>query len=296
MTGDRELKPAPETAPRCSDWSRSISLDPRGTAFSAETVTFIATPGAWPKPVFEHSLLRELSSQMETTSGPTRVLAFKPETEDEDDVNDVLVYVYAGRPMRGRAYRVRPQDLARMVAAPNDRWRADRPAPERVLAVCTQGSHDVCCGTEGTRFATDAETREVTVFRVSHTGGHRFAPTALFLPDGRMWAHMDMDLLDRIMRRSGDPADLVHRCRGSMFAPRGPGQIAECAVFARHGWNWQSEIIEVDDNEVVLTGGGRSYRVTLDENRTVPTIACRAQGGEPAKSATEFVVSSIIEL
>ena len=67
---------------------------------------------------------------------------------------------------------------------------------ERAVLICTQGSHDVCCGSEGTRLAADFEavlrayssqsddvadnlptsTGQVTVYRVSHTGATGLPP------------------------------------------------------------------------------------------------------------------------
>ncbi|NND14341.1 MAG: hypothetical protein HKO10_10270 [Acidimicrobiia bacterium] len=290
---DSRLLPAGDHAPRCTDWSSSIALDPRGTAFAADTVTLIATPGAWPKPVFAHPLLTGLAPRMDTKLGMTRILAFRHEPGSDDRV---LVYIYSGRQMAGKAYLVPPSELSNLVAHPHDRWRREEPPPSRVVAVCTQGSHDVCCGTDGTRFAIEAGTRDVTVLKISHTGGHRFAPTALLLPDARMWAHMDVALLDVILDRSGEPREIIGRCRGSIFAPPGPGQVAECAVLAEQGWNWQPETVAVTGMDVVLSGGGRAFRVATRETRIVPTIACRAPGGEPSKTSTEFEVTGMWEL
>ncbi len=287
------LLPASDTAPRCTDWSSSIALDPRGTAFAADTVTFIATPAAWPKPVFAHPLLTGLAPRMNTTIGVTRNFAFRQDASSDDRV---LVYIYSGPEMTGKSYLVPPPHLPELILNQDDRWLSGEPAPSRVLAVCTQGSHDVCCGADGTRFAAAAADRDVTVLRVSHTGGHRFAPTALFVPDRRMWAHVDLALLDAILERSCEPREIIGRCRGSIAAPPGPGQVAECEILARIGWEWRPDSVSVDEDTVIVRGTTGSYRVEVRPRRVVPTVSCRADGGLPAKTWTEYEVTGVARL
>ena len=57
---------------------------------------------------------------------------------------------------------------------------------DRKLLICTHGSRDRCCGRLGTILHRSASARwpDVDVHRISHTGGHRFAPTAILLPSG----------------------------------------------------------------------------------------------------------------
>ena len=60
---------------------------------------------------------------------------------------------------------------------------ADIPEPVRGrvtdVLVCTHGTRDTCCGSLGTRLWRDLDAGGATVRRTSHTGGHRFAPTAV---------------------------------------------------------------------------------------------------------------------
>src|SRR5690606_19672644 len=71
---------------------------------------------------------------------------------------------------------------------------------DRHVLVCTHGRRDACCGTLGTRvsLALPGLGGGVRVWRTSHTGGHRFAPTALLLPEGTAWAYLDPERLTAI--------------------------------------------------------------------------------------------------
>ncbi|MCH9679777.1 MAG: hypothetical protein K0U35_09615 [Actinomycetia bacterium] len=59
--------------------------------------------------------------------------------------------------------------------------------------VCTHGRRDVCCATSGRGYALarQASVPDAHVWECSHLGGHRFAPTCLILPSGRLYGRLD---------------------------------------------------------------------------------------------------------
>jgi hypothetical protein len=60
------------------------------------------------------------------------------------------------------------------------------PAPPQLL-VCTNGSRDTCCARLGRPVAASAALRfPGRVWEVTHTSGHRFAPTTVLLPSGSL--------------------------------------------------------------------------------------------------------------
>lgn len=321
MTSLEHLLPAADQSVRCADHSRNLGVDPGGTAIRADRVILIETPLPWPKPVFGHALLAEIHPILKESVLPTRILAAVPpadaESNGESPYPTVISFDRHDDGVIERRFNVRTPEqlvgLAQALAA-NDLETidvmADRSGPlgDAVLLVCTQGSHDVCCGSEGARFAAEAEAiAGLAVYRVSHTGGHRFAPTAMTLPDGRMWADLDLDLLRQVLSRTGDTADVIDRCRGWWGADTGPAQMAERAVFALTGWDFDdtvrsltmpSDEAERADGTVQCTVAAeeRAWRVDVGVGRTVPTIACREPGGLPAKPSTEYTITNITEI
>jgi hypothetical protein len=301
--------PDAEESPKCSEFSKSICEDPGGTAFAAAAVILIEIPLPWPKPIFEHSLLTNWSSESDFWIGKCRVLATVPKDNSEnihvtifertltgantfklsftssDELNDFQHYLISHPPgeMPG-IQKVEDNSL-------------------RSLLVCTQGSHDICCGSYGTRFAEEVEqtVNGVDVYRVSHTGGHRFAPTAMTLPDGRMWAGLHIGVLESIMESSVNALDFDAHCRGWWGASPGPEQIAERAVLTRVGW----ALNDLPRNIVVreVPGGwvaevavtGKTWEVKIKKRRVVPSISCRSGGGLPTKLHTEYLVTSVDE-
>lgn len=338
------LLPAADEVLRCAEHARRIEVDPGGTALRADRIVLVAAPLPWPKPALDHPAVRPVADVLARTGVPTRVLAFVPDppaeaaaggTAGAPDGANLVIYEREGASAVERRYRVdgptEAAALARALAG-GDEAGLPRPVAEHrparpAVLVCTQGSHDVCCGSEGTRLAgelqalTDATAAAAggagqmpQLYRVSHTGGHRFAPTAMTLPDGRMWAGLTVGRVESILARTGNLAELAPTCRGWWGAEGGPAQMAERAVLAQQGWSLDHRDRRVDvtqrpDGSILATvwvgaapgsadtpaepGEAERWEVELVEGRTVPTIACRQPGGLPAKPAREYDVISV---
>jgi hypothetical protein len=328
MTSLDQLLPRPDERVRCADHNRRLAVDPGGTAIRADRVVLIETPLPWPKPVFAHRLLAEVDPILKAAVVPTRTLATVPAASAGSEASDVVsVTTFDRGPDGGVVERwfepataAEMMTLAQALAADDQAVLDERavrsgPLEAPVVLICTQGTHDVCCGSDGTRFATEVEQEvarhhgstggalgHLRVHRVSHTGGHRFAPTAMTLPDGRMWADLDLDLLTRIVTRSGPvDDDLLGRCRGWWGAETGPGQMAERAVFGQLGWMAENlnRFIEEGDScdeavRMTVTVGDQNsevvYGIDVGVAREIPSIACREPGGLPAKPSVEYEI------
>ena len=102
----------------------------------------------------------------------------------------------------------------------------DRPQ----LLVCTNGTRDVCCAVEGRPVALGAGGRHPgRVWEVTHTSGHRFAPTAVLLPAGTLHGRLDVDGASALLAAADRGETVVAGSRGrSTWAA--PAQVAELAV------------------------------------------------------------------
>ncbi len=160
----------------------------------------------------------------------------------------------------------------------------------RELLVCTHGSRDVCCGKFGypvydllrRRHAAPGRMR---VWRTSHIGGHRFAPTMIDYPEGRLWGHLEPWAAEGVATRSGPVSDLrpFYRGWGGLRSPA--EQVAEREIFAREGWAWTGYLKE-----------GRVLR--SDESRTEVRIDYGSPDGSVsgAYEATVGVAGTVMTL
>jgi hypothetical protein len=106
-----------------------------------------------------------------------------------------------------------------------------------VLLVCTNGRRDVCCAVRGRPLAAAAaDVDPARVWEVSHTGGHRFAPTAVLLPWGQALARLTQATTAVLLRSSLTneiPLDLLgptHDRGRSALAPA----LQAAESFVRH--------------------------------------------------------------
>ena len=301
-----QLLPLATDAPSCSEHTQTICLDPRGTALNIEAVILIELPLPWPKPVFAHPDLKGLESLIHTSMGTTRVLACQPHSDQQNTT--VTVFSKEDTTFDRWVFELENKDslmelIEMLISSKPEKITTSKQIKENKEAVllCTQGSHDICCGSRGTRLANQIEEQnsDIDLFKVSHLGGHRFSPTVMTMPDGRMWAGLDLETLGPILEKRIEVEQVAEFCRGWVGAAKGPEQIAEIEIFKQIGW-------EIDDQKrdinLSTSGDGWSVEVLLHNDRwnvditpgrQVPTITCRSEGGLPFTTATEYIVNSV---
>ena len=306
---DVSLLPGPHEAPRCAPHAEEIGLDPGGTALWVDEIVVVDLARPWPKPVWAadgFTAVPEWVMDAESAGRRVRVLASVP---DLDQRHRVVVHRRGSDSgaMTRREHHATPAEIPAVLERllldgpdASSETLVDVAAPARELLVCAQGSHDVCCGSRGTQFALDiaAARPDVAVEQVSHTGGHRFAPTGVTLPDARMWGLIEVDEMLAVLDRSGRPSAVAPRLRGWTGA-EGPGQVAERAVLeVVDDWAFDDLARSVDVE--VADGGWRctvrteavTWQVDVEVGRTVPTIKCGTPGGGAAKAGVEYVATA----
>jgi hypothetical protein len=179
------------------------------------------------------------------------------------------------------------------------------PSQQTDILICGHGRRDRCCGALGTSLALELAAGGVggdntRLWRTSHTGGHRFAPTMIVLPEATVWASADADMVERIIRRDGALDDLVPRYRGcsGLSSPR--VQALERAVLAEIGWPLFSSIrrgTELSDGSVTLhvqgPASGTTWEATVSTGRVLPVPVCGQPIDEATKSESELIVDQV---
>lgn len=190
-----------------------------GTAARATFFVLLEQSGPWGRNAARESHLdpdlgTELDARCATAGGRLMLIRRPGAHADHDGPRHVLV-AWAGR-RADHAWLLAgavpaPADLLRLdwsALANGDRGsvRASLPgaadSPPQLL-VCTNGRRDVCCAVRGRPLAAAAaQLAPDRVWEVSHTGGHRFAPTAVLLPWGQTLARLDEALTGEVLATS----------------------------------------------------------------------------------------------
>jgi hypothetical protein len=233
---------------RCAQWARAECVDPIGTAGSYDGWLLVETPLPWPR-------------EFPVAERNWRFQAVVPD----------------GQGRRSFGYE-----------RPAGKWFTAFTGPERAVLVCSHGKRDVCCGSLGTVLARGVSIDGVRVWRTSHLGGHRFAPTAVVLPEGTAWAFLDADRLRRIVERDGPPpVDCYRGCSG-LTSPA--GQAVERLALAEAGWavlDHPRRAVDLGDGRTRLEVQGLGeWEATVCAGRRLPVPDCSS----PGKVETELRV------
>ncbi len=283
---------AVETAAlRCSDQARTLAADPAGTAIRARAVLLVDLPLPWPKDIADHPALAGEVAALAAGLG-ARLQGVVPDPARAARGEALVVLHRAGQgDFRGyerHAVVTSAGDLAagvRAVAA------STAPEPGLDVLVCGHGSRDRCCGSLGTALHAAAGAQPgIQIHRTSHLGGHRFAPTAVLLPEGTAWAWLDDALLGAIVDRRVPPAALRAHYRGSLAMPHPAVQVAEGEVFAAVGWGWLDHArrgavvaAEPDRWTVRIDGAAGSWVGVVVRTGSAPQPVC----GRPLSAAAK---------
>ena len=131
--------------------------------------------------------------------------------------------------------------------------------------VCAHGERDACCASYGEAFyrALVDQKPDAEVWQSSHQGGHRFAPSVLYLPFGIHYGRLE----------PGEAADLVaaHQ-RGEIFAMcryRGQTRYPRPAQAAEASLREQQDLVAIDGIELLdqssLAGGRYAVRFRTND-------------------------------
>ncbi|MGB3262920.1 MAG: sucrase ferredoxin [Microcoleus sp.] len=301
----------------CADASKCVEEDIIGSGTNYQTYVLIECCLPWESEVFNSKQipqnLRDLVKEVENSKQKIRFLLIKSESTKFADRRKILIYDNKNKDGLGgyEKHEFNVNNIEEVAGTVKSYLAGEAPDcevennPSRDILVCTHGSHDRCCARYGNPFYAGAkavvfelELSDVRVWKSSHFGGHRMAPTAIDLPDGRYYGNLDRTSFKSILTRSGDIECLNKVYRGSGVLPN-EIQVLERELIIRYGWDWFSykvagRIVEkYPENDAFLAeitfekaDGTYSYRADLvkDESKTV-----RLKGSCGAKQESEFV-------
>lgn len=286
----------------CSAWARDQHVDPIGTAGCYRGYLLLEWPLPWQRDLSDDPALASVVALVR--SGAIRLQGLVPVSADGP--RHVIAYRW---PVDGGA-RFERTELA---VAPGEVVAAalavfgEPPSATGItdVLVCTHGRRDRCCGSLGTALAQELSAgplqlgADVRVWRTSHTGGHRFAATAVVLPQGTSWAFCDTAGLARIVRGNGPMDDLLPRYRGCAGMVSPAVQALERVVLKEVGWalfTMTRRGAELGDDraELVvedLSGKAVAWEAFVRVDRDVPVPSC----GSPIELATKTEPQFVVE-
>jgi hypothetical protein len=323
-----------ESGLRCSVWAAEQAIDPIGSAGCVRGFLVVPWSLPWPADVGDLEALSGVRARLDGLG--IRIQATVPEGDDSPG----RLRLYRTPPDSGprldryelTATSTDPGDLAEATSvllessdpamhrppateslATSVLLESSDPAmhrpPATELLVCTHGRRDRCCGSAGTalfeelRDGSDGPLAGVTLRRTSHTGGHRFAPTAILLPDATLWARLTAEVVARIVTRVGSIDEVLPHYRGCATLATPRVQALERAVLAEVGWSlfdaprWGDEA----DGRTRLhvrgaAGDIQTWSASVEVARWSPVPSCGQPIAASTKSEPEWRVTDLAQI
>ncbi len=215
------MSPGAPAATACSVLSALADESAYGSAASARCWVALEQAGPWGRQAATESHLdpglgARLDRAVSAVGG--RLALLRAPGAHADDHHGAARAVLLASCIPGREWLLTgsvasPHELERLdlvALAAGDRAAVVRslpalsPTDQPHLLVCTNGRRDLCCAVRGRPVAQGAAAaRPGRVWETSHTGGHRFAPTAVLLPSGATLARLDVDLAVQALDAAG---------------------------------------------------------------------------------------------
>lgn len=300
----------------CAAFARAEHIDPVGTAGSYHGFVLVEIPLPWPHDVGGHPSVAPVAAAL--AQAGLRVQAVVPSPGSTADRRRLAVYTRSTGPFR--RYKLQERSVAERqltealtevattagAILPGSSAPSDPEVQRRTeVLVCSHGKRDACCGTLGTRLVTSLNgTNGARVWRTSHTGGHRFAPTAFVLPEGTAWAYLDQALLEGIVGRTLDIEVAAGLYRGCTGLDHPAVQACEREALRTVGWSWldhrrSGEVVDQADGATQVRlehtapdGTIGAFEATVEVTRRLPVPECRQPLEESRKDAPELAVTS----
>lgn len=165
------------------------------------------------------------------------------------------------------------------------------PVTHDVWLVCAHARRDACCAVHGRPAAMALDLAGVEVWETTHTGGHRFAATAVVLPDGLSLGRLDTVDVVAVARELADDRLPVDLLRGRCAAERS-AQVAEVALRRHLGLTGRDAVLpsavhhldadhlDADPVRVTLRADGAAWWVPVSV-RSAALARPVSDGAEP---------------
>ncbi|APJ04362.1 sucrase ferredoxin [Silvanigrella aquatica] len=181
------------------------------------------------------------------------------------------------------------------------------------LFICVHGERDHCCGKYGIELHNNFHKKvgqyknsSFRVWKSSHIGGHRYAPTFYEAPAMRWYGLFNINDIDDYLNRSDSKFQIKNNYRGMSGILNKYALLAENELFKKHSWQWleatekKYEIININKNEEVEVNF--YYKMKKSENILKSKIHIQFEkvaeniascGSIDKKSVRQYIVSEI---
>lgn len=146
------------------------------------------------------------------------------------------------------------------------KWQTEKIHHFIELFICTHGLRDQCCGIYGNQLYEEfketifkSNNKDFRIWKSSHIGGHRYAPTFFEAPNMRWYGLFDLNSIETFLDRKQNDFKIKNNYRGMSGINNKFAALVENELFKEYSWEW-------------LSFTNKSYEVFSNHNVTAHSV------------------------
>ena len=218
-----EILTAPDVRRECAQYSRVAGEDMAGTVKPCAHWLLIEYRGRWEREaaaVFSEPVQARLREFRSRLPGMRLALIKQPRRTS----SSLKVFWAVSRETDAQLYQWDFSGYESLLSLNLD--GGGEPVDEKIVAVCTHGTHDLCCAQFGNKIYSQLQEFDREVWQISHIGGCRFAPNVVCLPHGIVYGRVEAEDCSGIIAGYRNDEVFAEKLRGRSCYSR-PVQAAE---------------------------------------------------------------------
>ncbi len=140
---------------------------------------------------------------------------------------------------------------------PFQNWEINTHKKVNELFVCVHGARDQCCAKYGLQLYQELQTQsnqkrnsQFRIWKSSHIGGHRYAPTFYEAPSMRLYVLFNMKDIPDFLNREENKFNITNNYRGMSGIINKYALLVENELFKKYSWNW----LKAENKRYEVTG------------------------------------------
>jgi hypothetical protein len=222
MAGIEKAGQRPIARTFCAEYSRTAGEEMAGTVKPVDLWLLIEFRARWEREaihVFSEAVQLRLKS-LRTRIPAMRLALIRQPDRTQGPLSVFWAFSHEHRPRLYRTHFTNYEDLR------FDAQQMDGEIAEKLFAVCTHGTHDLCCAQFGNTIYSAMRAICENVWQISHIGGCRFAPNVVCLPHGVVYGRVESADCEAILSGYRHESLLMSKSRGRSCYSK-PIQAAE---------------------------------------------------------------------
>ncbi len=186
---------------------------------------------AFPESKLEPAVKQHISAFLEATPAANILLIRQQQPQHEG----IRFFIAKTEPGAEALYAYQLTSYDELLTLDFSTPAADQRTTDPLYLICTNAKRDICCAKFGLKiYQALREQVGAQAWQCSHLGGHRFAPTAIFFPEGVCYGRIEPEAVTALVEQQRTGHLSLHYLRGRVGLDK-PLQAADYLLRSERG-------------------------------------------------------------